>query len=223
MMAIRRAGGSLLRAIFCICTGALSGVAGVYRHSAHAAEAKVHTTWSAYEGGVDSAQYSALKQINKSNVSQLQQVWFYSAAGAHRFEFSPIIVDGVMYVIGKNDNVVALDAATGRELWIHDTGKPHMISERGFTYWESKDRSDRRLFFATDNILHAVAARTGKLIESFGNQGSVDLRKGSDATSRASVRSNPEPREESLKIYSSWALPRARSTDPLPAIFGRSM
>ena len=83
-------------------------------HSVHAAEAKAHTTWNAYEGGVDSAQYSALKQINKSNVNQLQQVWFYSAAGAHRFEFSPIIVDGVMYVIGKNDNVVALDAATGR-------------------------------------------------------------------------------------------------------------
>ena len=144
----------------------------------YAAEAKAHTTWSAYEGGVDSAQYSALKQINKSNVNQLQQVWFYSAAGAHRFECSPIIVDGVMYVIGKNDNVVALDAATGREIWVHDNGKPHMISERGFTYWESKDRSDRRLFFATNNILHAVDARTGKLIESFGNQGNVDLREG---------------------------------------------
>ena len=83
-----------------------------------------------------------------------------------------------MYVIGKNDNVVALDAATGREIWVHDNGKPHMISERGFTYWESKDRSDRRLFFATDNILHAVDARTGKLIESFGDHGNVDLREG---------------------------------------------
>ncbi len=177
-MVIRRVCGSFPRAIFCICTAALAGATGVNRHSAYAAEAKAHTTWSAYEGGVDSAQYSALKQINKSNVSQLQQVWFYSAAGAHRFEFSPIIVDGVMYVIGKNDNVVALDAATGRELWVHETGKPHMISERGFTYWESKDRTDRRLFFATDNILHAVDARTGKLIASFGDQGNVDLREG---------------------------------------------
>jgi|SRR5579859_867132 len=72
-----------------------------------AAEDKAHTTWSAYEGGVDSAQYSALKQINKSNVSRLQLAWFYSAAGARRFECSPIIVDGVMYVIGKDDNVAA--------------------------------------------------------------------------------------------------------------------
>ena len=90
-------------------------------HFVYAAEAKAHTTWNAYEGGVDSAQYSALKQINKSNVNQLQQVWFYSAAGARRFECSPIIVDGVMYVIGKNDNIVALDAATGAR----DMGSRH--------------------------------------------------------------------------------------------------
>ena len=202
---------------------ALLGAPGVNQHSVYAAKAKAHTTWNAYEGGVDSAQYSALKQINKSNVSQLQQVWFYSAAGAHRFEFSPIIVDGVMYVIGKNDNVVALDAATGREIWVHDTGKPHMISERGFTYWESKDRSDRRLFFATDNILHAVDARTGKLIESFGNQGNVDLREGlgRDIKSIREIESGTP--EESLRICSSWALPPARNTVPLPVIFGRSM
>src|ERR1700738_4685929 len=178
VMVRRRGCGSFQRAIFCFYVVALLSSPGIDQPSVYAAEAKAHTTWNAYEGGVDSAQYSALKQINKSNVNQLQQVWFYSAAGTHRFECSPIIIDGVMYVIGKNDNVVALDAATGREIWVHDNGKPHMISERGFTYWESKDRSDRRLFFATDNILHAVDARTGKLIESFGNQGNVDLREG---------------------------------------------
>ena len=176
-MEVRRCCGSFRRAICCVSTVVFLGAA-VSRQSTYAAEDKAHTTWSAYEGSVDSDQYSALKQINKSNVNQLQQAWFYSAAGAHRFECSPIIVDGVMYVIGKNDNVVALDAATGREIWVHDNGNPHMISERGFTYWESKDRSDRRLFFATNNILHAVDARTGKTIESFGNQGDVDLREG---------------------------------------------
>jgi quinoprotein glucose dehydrogenase len=176
-MVVRRCCGSFRRAICCVSSAVFLG-AVVSHQSMVAAEDKAHTTWSAYEGSVDSDQYSALKQINKSNVSQLQQAWFYSAAGAHRFECSPIIVDGVMYVIGKNDNVVALDAATGREIWVHDNGNPHMISERGFTYWESKDRSDRRLFFATNNILHAVDARTGKSIESFGNQGDVDLREG---------------------------------------------
>ncbi|MGC2404112.1 MAG: PQQ-binding-like beta-propeller repeat protein [Acidobacteriaceae bacterium] len=157
---------------------AILGAAFAGQRPLSAAEAKSHVTWRDYEGGVDSAQYSALKQINKSNVSQLQQAWFYSAAGAHRFECSPIIVDNVMYVFGKDDNVVALDAATGHEIWVHDNGKPATISERGFTYWESEDRGDRRLFFATNNILHAVDARTGKLIDSFADHGNIDLREG---------------------------------------------
>ena len=171
--------GSLRVGFYTVVSGlTVLGVAHISQRTACAGEAKAHTTWSAYEGGVDSAQYSALKQINKSNVGRLQQVWFYSAAGAHRFECSPLIVDNVMYVIGKDNNVVALDAATGREIWVHDNGKPHIISERGFSYWESPDRSDRRLFFATNNILHAVDARTGNLIDSFGDHGNIDLRQG---------------------------------------------
>ena len=75
------------------------GVAGVTmassnQPSAVASKVKAYTTWSDYEGGADSAQYSALTQINKSNVSRLQQVWFYSAGTTNRrFGFNPIIVD----------------------------------------------------------------------------------------------------------------------------------
>jgi quinoprotein glucose dehydrogenase len=166
--------------VFHTIASGLAVVAAAYasQHFVSAAEAKAHPSWSAYEAGIDSSQYSPLKQINKSNVSHLQQAWFYSAAGAHRFECSPIIVDKVMYVFGKDDNVVALDAATGREIWIYDTGKPRTFSERGFTYWESKDRRDRRLFFSTNHFLHAIDARDGKVIDSFGDHGSVDLREG---------------------------------------------
>jgi hypothetical protein len=60
----------------------VAGVASIGQRSARATEAEAHTTWSAYEGEVDSDQYSALKQINRSNANQLQQVWFYSVAGA---------------------------------------------------------------------------------------------------------------------------------------------
>ena len=176
------------------------GLAYITQGTMRAAEAKAHTTWSAYEDGVDSDQYSALTQINKSNVGKLQQVWFYSAAGAHRFECNPIIVDKVMYVIGKDDNIVALDAATGREIWVYDTGKPRIISERGITYWESQDRSDRRLFFSTNNILHAIDARTGKLIDSFGDHGNVDLREGLGAIPRPSVKLSQALRDASSRI-----------------------
>jgi quinoprotein glucose dehydrogenase len=141
--------------------------------------AKPYTTWRDYEGSPDSAQYSALTQINKSNVSQLQQVWFYpSGNNGFRYGFNPLVVDGVMYVLGKDNNLVALDAVTGKELWVHDNNKPRIITNRGINYWESKDRSERRLFYSTNNILHAVDARTGKPVNSFGDHGNVDLREG---------------------------------------------
>src|SRR6202451_3544007 len=156
-------------------------VAGVAHQPVEASDkgAKPYITWSDYEGSPDSAQYSALTQINKSNVTQLQQVWFYPGGNnGFRYGFNPLVVDGVMYVLGKDNATVALDAVTGKEIWVHDNGIPRNITNRGINYWESKDRSDRRLFYATNNALHALDAGTGKLVDSFGNHGSVDLREG---------------------------------------------
>ena len=169
------------RAAASIAAVGLGSVALFFYHQpvVHASKSGAYSGWGDYNGTPDSAQYSSLKQINKSDVSQLQQVWFYPAGGAaRRFGSNPIIVHGVMYVIARNDGIAALDAATGKEIWYHDNDSPRQITHRGLSYWESKDGSDRRLFFATDNILHAIDARTGKLIESFGDQGNVDLREG---------------------------------------------
>src|SRR5262245_23186889 len=64
---------------------------------------QTYATWSEYAGGADSMQYSALKQINKSNVGKLELTFFYPAPGpSGRFAFSPLIVDDVMYVVGKD-------------------------------------------------------------------------------------------------------------------------
>ena len=81
-----------------------------------AADERSYTGWSDYLGGPDSAQYSALKQINKSNVSQLQVAWSYPTGDKNNYDFNPVIVDGVMYVQAKSNSIVALDAATGREM-----------------------------------------------------------------------------------------------------------
>jgi quinoprotein glucose dehydrogenase len=142
-------------------------------------QSNAHATWSDYLGGADSAQYSSLAQINRSNVKQLEMAWFYPAGNnGFRFGFNPLIVDGLMYVIGKNNAVVALDAATGHEVWVYDTGNPRSITNRGINYWESKNREERRLLFATNNYLQEIDAKTGKRIDSFGDQGRVDLRQG---------------------------------------------
>ena len=63
-----------------------------------AADERSFATWSEYLGGSDSAQYSSLKQINKSNVKQLEVAWTYPT-GTGTFIFDPIVVDGVMYVL----------------------------------------------------------------------------------------------------------------------------
>lgn len=137
------------------------------------------TTWREYGGTPDDAQYSALKQIDRTNVTQLQQAWFYPVSNTgFRFGSNPIIVEDVMYVVGKENSVVALNAATGTELWNHPTAKGTNFSHRGLIYWESKDRSDRRILFTSGNALWAIDARNGNTIESFGDKGSVDLRVG---------------------------------------------
>ena len=125
--------------------------------------AQSHLTWADYGGSPDAAQFSALKQINKENVTRLKVAWSYPIEDANHYPFSPLIVDGVMYVLAHNNAVVALDASTGKEIWRH-TADPDtkVITNRGINYWESKDRSDRRLLFAANHMLQAIDARTGK-------------------------------------------------------------
>src|SRR3984885_10279016 len=134
-------------------------------------------SWSQYLGGADSSQYSSLKQINKSNVKQLEVAWTYQT-GPGTYTFDPVVVDGVMYVLAQSNSVVALDATTGKQLWVHPNMGP--VGSRGMNYWENKDRSDRRLFFINAGFLTAIDARTGQTINSFGDNGRTDLRNGLD-------------------------------------------
>ena len=162
-----RFGGSLLIALT-LGMAALVAQSGGSRSSS----AKPYTTWTAYQGGSHSSQYSALDQINKSNVSRLDVAWTYPVNG--NITFNPIVVDDVMYVQGTGNAIVALDAATGKEIWRH--ANQGAIGARGLNYWESPDRSDRRLLYLNAGNLTAINAQNGETITSFGNNGRVDLR-----------------------------------------------
>jgi quinoprotein glucose dehydrogenase len=145
--------------------------------SGKAEQSGPYAAWRDYGGSPDSMQYSGLRQIDASNVGQLQRAWWHSAPGpSGRFSFGPLIVDDVMYVVGKNNAVLALEASTGSVRW--SRALPDTPTNRGFNYWESADRSDRRLIFAVDSFLQQIDARTGELIASFGTKGRVDLRAG---------------------------------------------
>ncbi len=98
---------------------------------AAAAQAQSYQTWRTYGGGAHSAQYSALDQINKTNVTDLEVAWTFPA-GERSIMFNPVVVDGVMYVLAREDQIVALDAASGRELWAHSN--EGRVGARGMNY-----------------------------------------------------------------------------------------
>lgn len=139
-----------------------------------------HRTWSDYAGAPDAAQYSALKQIDRSNVSKLQVAWTYATGDNNKYSFNPLVVGRVAYVLARNNSIVALDAATGKELWSHADPDTKIITNRGINFWQSQDGSEQRLLYASNHRLRALDAKTGKPILSFGDSGSVDLKQGLD-------------------------------------------
>jgi len=158
-----------LAAMSCIaCAGLLAACAG------DDDAASEYTTWEAYSGGSHSSQYSALDQIDRSNVTELEVVWTFPGQGAG--VFSPIVVGNVMYLYSDND-IVAVNAATGEEIW---RNAPEGLSARGFHYWASEDGTDRRIVFQGGGFIKAMDAETGEIVTSFGDGGRIDMREALD-------------------------------------------
>src|SRR4051812_43431037 len=137
------------------------------------AAARNNRWWWDNLAGPDSSNFVAIDQIRKSNVNQLEVAWFYPYATTG---FNPIVVDNVMYLLGRGSSLIALDATTGKEIWIHEGLAG--ITSRGVNYWQSEDGKDRRLLFSINSFLQEIDARTGKSIVTFGENGIVDLRHG---------------------------------------------
>jgi alcohol dehydrogenase (cytochrome c) len=75
--------------------------------------------WLTYSGSYESQRYSLLKQVTPINVKNLEQKWIFQADSLEKFETTPLVVDGVMYLTQAPSDVVALDAKTGRIFWIY--------------------------------------------------------------------------------------------------------
>lgn len=160
---------------------------------AFAEEAQVmNTQWTQYAGDLASTRYSPLDQINAANFGDLEVAWQFKtdSLGAHpeyKFEGTPLLVNGVIYVTaGSRRDVVALDGATGELLWVHreDEGEraarsSRSLSGRGLAYWT--DGTQGRILYVTIGYrLVALDARTGAPIASFGKDGIVDLKEDDD-------------------------------------------
>ena len=158
-------------------------------------------SWDQYLGGVDSSQYSSLDQVNKNNVGQLEVAWSYPTA--ENYLFNPLVVGNTMYVLAKSRSIVALDATTGLERWVHPNEGP--VGTRGMSYWRSADGTEERLLYLNAGFLTALDAKTGETIKTFGTDGRVDLRAGLDGdvtTIRALQTNNPGRVFEDLIIMS---------------------
>src|SRR5690606_21908456 len=110
-----------------------------------------NTTWTHYGGSPEQSKYFKTTEITKENVHQMDIAWTYPVGDNGFYFFNPIIVDSVMYVLGKSSSLTAINIATGKEIWIHSNLVG--LSRRGLNYWESKDRKDRRLIFTLNNSL----------------------------------------------------------------------
>ncbi|MGC3946887.1 MAG: PQQ-binding-like beta-propeller repeat protein [Chryseolinea sp.] len=133
------------------------------------------TDWAEYLGGPDRNHYSALTQIDSTNVNELTVAWVYHAGDSGQVQCNPLIVDNVLYGITASVQPFALDAATGKELWrVRDTSSTTWYgTNRGVTYWEDGD--DKRILYTKESWLYAVEASTGKVITTFGDGGRVSL------------------------------------------------
>ena len=121
--------------------------------------------WLTYSGSPMSQRYSPLTEITPDNVKNLEQQWVFQARSLEKFEATALVVDGIMYTVQAPNDVVALDAATGRVLWIY----PYVPSKDARLCCGRVNRGlavlGDTLFMGTiDAHLVAIDTKTGKPI-----------------------------------------------------------
>ncbi|PYR53161.1 MAG: pyrroloquinoline quinone-dependent dehydrogenase [Acidobacteria bacterium] len=151
--------------------------------------------WTDYGGNLTGAKYSGASDITRENVDRLQVAWEWHApdkampgpGGASvlpgNFNSTPLMIDNVVYLSTPFGSIVALDAETGRQLWLYDPEswrEPGFVStarnHRGVAVW--RNGNETRVFSAAKWRLIGLDGRTGKPAAGFGINGVVDLSAG---------------------------------------------
>lgn len=143
------------------------------------ASGQLNVDWAFYHGSPAQTHFSALNQINTSNVAKLKLAWRWDSNQEFpdsEMQSNPLVIGGVMYAVTPKLNVAALDAATGREIWRFDPWDgaevKSKLRSRGLTHWNG------RLYLAVRQWMYCLDAKTGKPVSSFGQNGRIDLREG---------------------------------------------
>lgn len=146
-----------------------------------------YTTWEVYGGNKEANHYSALNQIDTTNVNNLSIAWVYHTGDADsttQIQVNPIIIGNMLYGVSPKLKLFALDAATGKMRWVFDpaagiqtrkgAGYFQLNVCRGVTYY-SNGRNEKFVFYSAGSRLYCVDATNGHPVSAFGDSGSIDL------------------------------------------------
>ncbi|MBW8865956.1 MAG: PQQ-binding-like beta-propeller repeat protein [Acidobacteria bacterium] len=147
--------------------------------------------WTHYTADVRGSKYAPLDQVNASNFNTLEVAWRFKTDNLgtrpeFKLEGTPLAIRGVLYTTaGTRRSVIALDGKTGELMWSHSYREgsraaiaPRQLSGRGVSYWTDGKGDERILYVTTGYRLVALNAKNGSMIQSFGDGGVVDLKKG---------------------------------------------
>ncbi|MFM1879636.1 MAG: hypothetical protein RLZZ241_2502 [Bacteroidota bacterium] len=133
--------------------------------------------WSDYLGDPGRSHFTTLSEFTPDNVNSLKVAWEYESPDFGQMQMNPIIVDTLLYGVSAALRAFAVDARTGKEVWVFgDSLKTWYSTSRGVSYWSSGE--DKRVFYTLGSDLWALNASTGKPILTFGHGGKVDLHDG---------------------------------------------
>lgn len=153
--------------------------------------------WLQYGNTPYGQRYSPLQQINTQNVGELKEVWRYQTGDVRlpqdvtetTYQVTPLKFDNTLYVCTPHNWAIAIDAATGKEIWKYDSNsgmnsdRQHQTC-RGVSYYEDKSAEagslcSKRVYLPTsDARLIALDAKTGQVCTGFADQGVLQLERG---------------------------------------------
>lgn len=185
---------AFVRSRLIVCIASAIAIDSVSLH-AQVATTESRGEWSAYGRDALGSRHSPLAQITRENVKELQVAWTYRTGDTThtrqpaKFEATPLMIDGTLYLATPFARVIALDPESGRERWTFD---PH--TDRGMNWgdWANRGVSTwldaeapagsacrRRIYVGTvDARIFALDARTGEVCKRFGENGVISLKRG---------------------------------------------
>ncbi|HZY82589.1 MAG TPA: pyrroloquinoline quinone-dependent dehydrogenase [Cyclobacteriaceae bacterium] len=176
--------------------------------------------WPEYHGDASRSHYSPLSQITPENLSNLEVAWTYSSSGADsslagtQMQCNPVIINGVMYGVSATNQVFAINAENGVEIWKTNITDKDGTTSRGVTHFA--DDKNEFIFWGGGRWLYCINAKDGKLNSGFGTDGRIDLKAGVDRPGAGNYITSNTPNT----IYKNLIITGTRVSEDESALLG---